>query len=81
MNNAKSIEIAEKLKLHPGDHLIAQRILYTHHGLYIDEGYVAEYSLEGVDQPIGVSEYRLKDSLPEEYVEFLPSPEDLEARL
>lgn len=42
---------------------------------------VAEYSLEGVDQPIGVSEYRLKGSLPEEYVEFLPSPEDLEARL
>ena len=43
MNNAKSIEIAEKLNLNPGDHLIAQRILYTHHGLYIDEGYVADY--------------------------------------
>ena len=65
-NNDKSIQTAEKLKLKPGYHLVAQRILYTHHGLYIDEGYVAEYSLDyGVhlillDEFIADSKLRLR---------------------
>lgn len=42
---------------------------------------VAEYSLKGIDAPIGVSEYRLGDVLPVEYSKYLPSPEDLEARI
>lgn len=42
---------------------------------------VAEYSLKNVDAPIGVSEYRLGDALPEEYGKYLPTPEDLEARI
>lgn len=46
MNNPTSIENAAELNLKPGDHLVAQRVLYTHHGLYIGEGYVAEYSLD-----------------------------------
>lgn len=42
---------------------------------------VAEYSLQDLNMPIGVSEYRLGDVLPEEYVKYLPSPEDLRARI
>lgn len=42
---------------------------------------VAEYSLKNVNAPIGVSEYRLGDTLPEEYKKYLPTPEDLEARI
>ena len=42
---------------------------------------VAEYSLNNVSAPIGVSEYRLGDALPEEYGKYLPTPEDLEARI
>lgn len=42
---------------------------------------VAEYSLQGTDTPIGVSEYRLGDALPEEYVQYLPTPDDLQARI
>ena len=42
---------------------------------------VAEYSLRNINAPIGVSEYRLGDTLPEEYERYLPSPEDLQSRL
>ena len=42
---------------------------------------VAEYSLQSISEPIGVSEYRLGDALPEGYEGILPSPEDLQARL
>lgn len=42
---------------------------------------VAEYSLQSVNSPIGISEYRLGDELPEEYAKVLPSPEDLLTRL
>lgn len=42
---------------------------------------VAEYSLQNVDAPIGVSEYRLGDALPEGYAKYLPTPEDLQARI
>ena len=42
---------------------------------------VAEYSLQSVNAPIGISEYRLGDELPEEYAKVLPSPEDLMARI
>lgn len=42
---------------------------------------VAEYSLKSMTAPIGVSEYRLGDALPEEYGKYLPTPGDLEARI
>ncbi|MGN0078252.1 MAG: YhcG family protein [Coriobacteriales bacterium] len=42
---------------------------------------VARYALQDINQPIGVSEYRLGDALPGELGECLPSPEDLESRL
>lgn len=42
---------------------------------------VAEYSLQTVNAPIGVSEYRTGADLPEEFANVLPSPEDLAARI
>lgn len=42
---------------------------------------VAEYSLRDIDAPIGVSEYRFGDILPEQYSNYLPTPEDLQARI
>lgn len=42
---------------------------------------VAEYSLRDIDKPIGVSEYRLAEVLPEGFADLLPSAEDIEKRL
>ncbi len=42
---------------------------------------VAEYSLRDVEKPIGVSEYRLADVLPEGFADLLPSAEDIEKRM
>ena len=42
---------------------------------------VAEYSLRDVEKPIGVSEYRLADVLPEGFADLLPSAEAIEKRL
>lgn len=42
---------------------------------------VAEYSLRSMNAPIGISEYRLGDDLPEEYAKILPSAEDIMARI
>lgn len=42
---------------------------------------VAEYTLKDINQPIGVSEYRLGDVLPGDFAKYLPSPEDLQNRI
>lgn len=42
---------------------------------------IAQYALKDINKPIGVSEYRLSDVLPEGFVETLPSPEDIEGRV
>lgn len=42
---------------------------------------MAEYSLEASSQPIGISEYKLKDLLPNDYKSNLPSIEDIEKSL
>jgi predicted nuclease of restriction endonuclease-like (RecB) superfamily len=42
---------------------------------------VVEYTLKDVNKPIGVSEYRLTRSLPDEYKSSLPSIEEIEAEL
>lgn len=42
---------------------------------------VAEYSLRDVNKPLGVSEYRLAQALPDELRGALPSVEDLEAEI
>lgn len=42
---------------------------------------VVEYSLKGIDKPIGVSEYQITQELPTELKSALPSIEELEAEL
>ena len=42
---------------------------------------VVEYALKGMSQPMGVTTYRLKDSLPEAIQKALPSPEVLAEEL
>jgi predicted nuclease of restriction endonuclease-like (RecB) superfamily len=42
---------------------------------------VVEYALKDVNKPIGVSEYQLTQSLPEEYKSSLPTIEEIEAEL
>lgn len=40
-----------------------------------------EYALRGVKSPVGVSEFRLSKSLPNELLDKLPNPKELEAEL
>lgn len=42
---------------------------------------VAEYALRDIGKPMGVSEYRLAEVLPEGFVDLLPSTEDIEKRM
>ena len=42
---------------------------------------MAEYSLEASSQPIGISEYKLKDLLPNDYASSLPTIEEIEKSL
>jgi len=41
----------------------------------------AEYALRDIHKPIGVSEYRLSDFVPQELADTLPSAEDIEKRI
>jgi predicted nuclease of restriction endonuclease-like (RecB) superfamily len=41
----------------------------------------AEYALKDINKPIGVSEYKLSDYVPEELADTLPSAEDIEKRV
>lgn len=42
---------------------------------------VAEYSLKDISKPIGVSEYRITEKLPDELEKQLPSVEDIRKRI
>lgn len=42
---------------------------------------MVKYALRSIDQPMGISSYRLGDELPEGYKDVLPSPEDLQVRI
>ena len=42
---------------------------------------VAEYSLRDMSKPIGISEYKITSSLPEEYEKQLPAVEDIQKRI
>jgi predicted nuclease of restriction endonuclease-like (RecB) superfamily len=44
-------------------------------------GLVAEYAFKDINKPMGISEYRLLESLPEQYEALLPSPEDIKSRM
>jgi hypothetical protein len=45
------------------------------------ERFVAEYALRDINKPIGISEYRLAESLPEKLQSSLPTIEQLESEL
>jgi len=45
------------------------------------KGMIAEYALSDIEKPIGVSEYRLLNTLPKKYKNVLPSVEDIEQRI
>ena len=42
---------------------------------------VAEYSLKDISKPIGVSEYKITSSLPDDLEKQLPSVEDIQKRI
>lgn len=42
---------------------------------------MAEYTLRGIANPIGVAEYRLMEQLPARLRESLPTPEQLQSEL
>ena len=42
---------------------------------------VVEYALSDSDKPIGVSTYQIRDTLPEQMKNLLPSPEEIKKRL
>lgn len=42
---------------------------------------VAEYALKDVNKPMGISEYKLKQSLPKELDKTFPTIEDIEQRV
>ena len=42
---------------------------------------VAEYSLKDISKPIGVSEYKVTSSLPDDLEKQLPSVEDIQKRI
>ncbi|MCL2254144.1 MAG: PDDEXK nuclease domain-containing protein [Lachnospiraceae bacterium] len=44
-------------------------------------GMIAEYALKDVTKPIGVTEYKLLGTLPQEYEKSLPSIEDIRSRI
>ena len=41
----------------------------------------AEYALKDINKPIGVSEYKLSDFVPSEFINTLPTAEDIEKRI
>ncbi len=45
------------------------------------ERLTAEYALRDINKPIGVSEYKLSDFVPQELADTLPSAEDIEKRI
>ena len=45
------------------------------------EKITAEYALRDINKPIGVSEYKLSDFVPADFLDTLPSAEDIEKRI
>jgi hypothetical protein len=41
----------------------------------------AEYSLRDINKPIGISEYKLTEAIPDDFKTMLPSVEELEKEL
>jgi predicted nuclease of restriction endonuclease-like (RecB) superfamily len=70
------LSVVDDLLRHPDDQPTIGLILCRERNRVI-----AEYALRGVEQPIGVSEYRLAEHLPEQLRGSLPSAEELEREL
>ncbi|HWF07292.1 MAG TPA: hypothetical protein VG297_02455 [Bryobacteraceae bacterium] len=47
----------------------------------MNDRFLAEYALRDINKPIGISEYRLAESLPEKLKGSLPTIEELESEL
>jgi predicted nuclease of restriction endonuclease-like (RecB) superfamily len=45
------------------------------------KGMIAEYALKDIEKPIGVSEYKLFEKLPQKYKKLLPSATDIEKHI
>jgi predicted nuclease of restriction endonuclease-like (RecB) superfamily len=45
------------------------------------KGMIAEYALKDIEKPIGVSEYKLFEKLPQKYKKLLPSAADIEKHI
>lgn len=41
------------------------------------KGITVEYAIEGINKPIGVSQFKLTEKLPEKLKKYLPSPEKI----
>ncbi len=67
--------VDEKLR-REGDHPTIGLLLCKSH-----DRLVAEYALSDIHKPIGVSEYLITQSLPEELKSSLPTVEEIEAEL
>lgn len=50
-------------------------------GLLFWETSITEYSLKDISKPIGVSEYKITSSLPDDLEKQLPSVEDIQKRI
>jgi len=42
---------------------------------------IAEYALKGIEKPISVNEFKLRNKLPKEYENILPTAEDIASRI
>jgi hypothetical protein len=70
------LSAVDDLLRHPGDNPSIGLILCRS-----KVGVVAEYALRDMTKPIGLAEYRLTESLPENLKTALPTIEELEAEL
>jgi hypothetical protein len=43
--------------------------------------FTVEYALRDINKPVGVSEYKLSDFVPQELADTLPTAEDIEKRI
>lgn len=70
------LSAVDDLLRHPGDNPTIGLILCRS-----KVGVLAEYTLRDMTKPIGLAEYRLTESMPENLKTALPSIEELEAEL
>ena len=66
------------------DALVESQITWYHNIALMDKvknNVVAEYSLKDISKPIGVSEYKITSSLPDDLEKQLPSVEDIQKRI